>query len=101
MSQHCVLSYYSSNILVTPLPPGENILQLYMDLLSSGNWDMWNRNLKCVVGAIGQNAPTRMFIYPARKDFLKCGGGICPMAMEIYSLVPANAASVEHIYRLD
>lgn len=58
---------------------------------------MWNRSLKRVVGAIGQIVPTRMFIYIVRKDFPKCGLGFCPTAMEIYSFVPANAASAEQI----
>lgn len=98
LSQHRVLSYYYSfNILVTPLSPGQNILQIDVVLLASGNWDMRNRSLKLVVGAVGQIVPTRLFIYVVRKDFPKCGLGICPMATEMYSLVPANAASAEHI----
>lgn len=98
LSQHWILSYcYSSNMLITPLSSGQDILQLYIDILALGNWAIWNRSLKRVVGALGQIVPIRMFIYIARKELHKCGLGICPMVMKIHSLVSANAASAEHV----
>lgn len=56
-------------MLITPLSSGQDILQLYIDILAPGNRAIWNRSLKRVVGAVGQIVPTRMFIYIARKDF--------------------------------
>lgn len=98
LSQHWMLSYYYfSNMLITPLSSGQDILQLYIGILASGSWAIWNRSLKCVVGAVGQFVPTRMFIYIARKELYKCRLGICPMVMKIHSLVSADAASVVHI----
>lgn len=84
-------------MLITPLSSGQDILQLYIDILAPGNWAIWNKSLKRVVGAVGQIVPTRMFIYIARKELYKCGLGIYPMVMKIHSLVSANAASAEHI----
>lgn len=69
----------------------------YFDILSSGNWTIWNRSLKLAVGAIGQIVPTRMFIYITSKKLHKCGLGICPKVMKIHSLVSVNASSAEHI----
>lgn len=101
LSQHWILSYYYFyNILITPLSSGQDILQLYIDILAPGNWAIWNRSLKRVVGAVGQIVPTRMFIYIARKELHKCGLGICPMVMKIHSLVSANSASVEQILQI-
>lgn len=98
LPQHWVLSYYYSyNMLITPLSSGQSILQLYIHILSSGKWAIWNKTLKHVMGAVGQIVPTRMFIYIARQELHKCGLGVCPMVMKIHSLLSANAASMEHV----